>query len=70
MHARCFEVLVKDIKRCKVTGGWSESSPDCHRVLVNPSVLADEGRTLPGSPTALFLVFARVGVWFAHTRAY
>ena len=42
MHARCSKVLVKDIKRCKVTGGRSESSLVRHRVLVTPSIFADE----------------------------
>ena len=63
MHANDSEVLVKDIKRCKVTGGRSESLPVHRRVLVAPRVLADEGRTPPSSTAALFLVLARVGVW-------
>ena len=58
VHAQCSEVLVKDIKRCKVTGGRSENPPVRHRVLVVPSALVDEGRTAPGSPAALFLVLA------------
>ena len=70
MHTGCSEVLVKDIKRCKVSGGRSESLPVRHRVLVDPSVLADDDRTLPGSPVAFFLVLTRFGVWTVCTRAY
>ena len=70
MHTRYSKVLVMDIKRCKVIGGRFESSPVRHRVLVVPSVLADEGRTPPGSLAALFLVLVRVGVWTVCTRAY
>ena len=54
MHVRCSKVSVKDIKRCKVTGSRSESSSVCHKILVAPNVLTDEGRTPPGSPTASF----------------
>ena len=70
MHARCSKDLVKDIKRYKVTGGRSESSPIRHWVLVAPSIFADEGRTPPGSPVALFLVLVRIGLWTERIRAF
>ena len=70
MHAQCFEVLVKDIKLCKVTDGRSECSPVYYRVLVAPSVLASEGKTPPGSPVALFFVLVRVGMWTICARGY
>ena len=62
VHVRCSEVLVKDIKLCKVTDGRSKCSPVRYRVLVAPSVLANEGKTPPGSPVALFFVLVRVGM--------
>ena len=54
MHAQCSKVLVKDIKRCKVTSGRFESSPVRNRVLVALSVLTDKDRTPPGLPAASF----------------
>ena len=55
MHTHCSEVLVKDIKSCKVTGGRSESFLVCHRGFGCSECLVDEGKTLTGSPATSFL---------------
>ena len=70
MHMRCYEVLVKDIKRYKFTDGQSKRLPVRHRVLVTPRVFADEGRTPPDSLVALFPVLVRISVWTKYTRAF
>ena len=50
----CSEVLVKYIKRCKLTGERSESSSVRHKDFVRSQCLADEGRILLGSPATSF----------------
>ena len=52
------EVLVKDIKRCKFTGGRTKVCASATRLLVSPIALAGTIRTLPGPPAAV-LLFSR-----------
>ena len=44
VHARDSKVLVKDIKRCKVIGGWSTSSPVGHKDFGRSECLDRQGQ--------------------------
>ena len=64
------EVLVKDIKRCKFTGGPTESLRACHRALGFSDCSCQHDQNFAGSTSYCFVVLARIGVRTTHTRAH
>ena len=59
VHMHKFEVLVRYLKRSKLTVGRAKCSLDRHRVSGCSECLADEGRIPLGAPTAFVICSCR-----------